>query len=287
MVGKKVAREMLLSSVCEDDGDEGHEEEMIGGIRSRPPSRPRNIYSRGSVDTQAVIRASGCSRREQRSEDEDGVDKNDEEEEEEEEGGRSSEAVDGQEGANAGFTADEDYDTDLEPEGEILGPAIAENTGLKSLSLAWNSIRGNGAIALAKGLVANIFLQSVDLSYNGLATEGATTLGEGLKDNNTLEELNISINRIPPEGAVHLAVGLKANNNLRILNMARNPVRPAGCLALLKAIEENPSSSMEYLDFSDISVDQEFEELLNSIKDTLPNFRVKHGGTLRKPFQKP
>ncbi|KAK3514344.1 hypothetical protein QTP70_015871, partial [Hemibagrus guttatus] len=169
---------------------------------------------------------------------------------------------------------------------EILGPAIAENTGMKSLSLAWNCIRGKGAVALAKGLAANIFLQTVDLSYNGLAKEGATALGEELKDNNTLEELNISINRIPPEGAVHLAVGLKANKNLRILSMARNPVRSAGCLAVLKAVEGNPSSSMEYLDFSDISVDQEFEDLLNSIKDTLPNFRVKHGGTIRA-FQKP
>lgn len=52
MVGKKVARETLLPSVHEDDGDEGHEEETLGGIRSRPPSRPRNIYSRGSVDSQ-------------------------------------------------------------------------------------------------------------------------------------------------------------------------------------------------------------------------------------------
>ncbi|KAK3539185.1 hypothetical protein QTP86_028803 [Hemibagrus guttatus] len=181
----------------------------------------------------------------------------------------------------------------MPPGWEILGPAIAENTGMKSLSLAWNCIRGKGAVALAKGLanqesksMANIFLQTVDLSYNGLAKEGATALGEELKDNNTLEELNISINRIPPEGAVHLAVGLKANKNLRILSMARNPVRSAGCLAVLKAVEGNPSSSMEYLDFSDISVDQEFEDLLNSIKDTLPNFRVKHGGTIRA-FQKP
>lgn len=52
MGGKKVARETLLASVREDDGDEGHEEQTLGGIRSRPPSRPRNIYSRGSVDSQ-------------------------------------------------------------------------------------------------------------------------------------------------------------------------------------------------------------------------------------------
>ncbi|KAF7687239.1 hypothetical protein HF521_014467 [Silurus meridionalis] len=76
-------------------------------------------------------------------------------------------------------------------------------------------------------------------------------------------------------------MGLKVNNNLRILKMARNPVRPAGCFAVLKAIEGNPSSSMEYLDLSDISVEQEFEDFLNMIKETVPNFRVKHGGTIR------
>ncbi len=40
----------------------------------------------------------------------------------------------------------------LLPSGEILGAAIAENTGMKLLNLAWNCIRGKGAIAFAKGL---------------------------------------------------------------------------------------------------------------------------------------
>lgn len=40
----------------------------------------------------------------------------------------------------------------LLPSGEILGAAIAENTGMKSLNLAWNCIRGKGAIAFAEGL---------------------------------------------------------------------------------------------------------------------------------------
>lgn len=52
MVGQKVGRNSLLPPVREDDGDEGHEAETLGGIRSRPPSRPRSIYSRGSVDIQ-------------------------------------------------------------------------------------------------------------------------------------------------------------------------------------------------------------------------------------------
>lgn len=44
------------------------------------------------------------------------------------------------------------------PLGEILGDAVTENTGMKSLSLAWNCIRGKGAIALAKGLGVNMIM---------------------------------------------------------------------------------------------------------------------------------
>ena len=39
--------------------------------------------------------------------------------------------------------------------GEILGPAIAENTSIKELNLSWNHFRGPGAIALARGIGVN------------------------------------------------------------------------------------------------------------------------------------
>lgn len=37
-------------------------------------------------------------------------------------------------------------------EGEMLGPALAENTGLTELDISWNHLRGPGAIAFARGL---------------------------------------------------------------------------------------------------------------------------------------
>jgi len=52
VAGKKVTKESVLPSVCEDNGDEGGKEEDLGGIASRPVSRPRSVYSRGSVDGQ-------------------------------------------------------------------------------------------------------------------------------------------------------------------------------------------------------------------------------------------
>uniref|UniRef100_A0A8C6TX41 Leucine rich repeat containing 74B n=1 Tax=Neogobius melanostomus TaxID=47308 RepID=A0A8C6TX41_9GOBI len=127
---------------------------------------------------------------------------------------------------------------------------LSENTGLKTLNLAWNCIRGRGAVMLASGLASNIFLRSVDLSFNGFGKEGAVALGQALKENNVLEELNISNNRIPPEGALRLATGLRVNKTIKSLNVGKNPVQNAGCYSLLKSIQANKDSAMEILDLS-------------------------------------
>ncbi|XP_069788770.1 leucine-rich repeat-containing protein 74B isoform X2 [Narcine bancroftii] len=164
--------------------------------------------------------------------------------------------------------------------GNELGNAIAENAGLKELNLSWNYLRGKGCIGIAEGLRDNIFLRVLDLSYNGFGNEGAKALGEALKVNNVLEHLNISNNRISAEGAVLLSLGLKANFTLMVLKMARNPMRSAGCYGILKAIKENPKSAIKSLDFSDIRVNNDFEDLFNSIKDQAPNLEVKHEGNV-------
>nr|XP_005990309.1 PREDICTED: leucine-rich repeat-containing protein 74B isoform X2 [Latimeria chalumnae] len=162
--------------------------------------------------------------------------------------------------------------------GEILGNAIGENTGMKELDLSWNCLRGKGAIAIAKGLEANIFLRVLDLSYNGFGKGGAAALGEAVKVNNVVEELNISNNRISPEGAVLFAMGLRENKTLRVLNMARNPMQSAGCYGILKAMQGNPATALESLDFSNITVNKDFDELYTAVKELFTNLEVKHGG---------
>ncbi|KAM8961903.1 leucine-rich repeat-containing protein 74B [Pelodytes ibericus] len=162
--------------------------------------------------------------------------------------------------------------------GEVLGTAIAENTGMLELNLSWNHFHGKGAVAIAKGLGANIFLHSLDLSYNGFGNDGAMALGEALKINNVLEELNISNNRISLKGAVRFAMCLKENKTLKVLQMARNPMKSEGCFAILKSIQANSVSSIESLNFSDIVVNKEFEDLYNTLKAAMPNLSIKHGG---------
>ncbi|XP_040206645.1 leucine-rich repeat-containing protein 74B-like [Rana temporaria] len=162
--------------------------------------------------------------------------------------------------------------------GEILGAAIAENTGMLEMNLSWNQFRWKEAVAIAKGLGANIFLRVLDLSYNGFGNDGASALGEALKINNVLEELNISNNRISLQGAVRFALCLKENKTLKVLKMARNPMQSEGCFAILKSIQANSESAVESLDFSDIVVNKQFDDLHAVVKTTLPNLTVKLGG---------
>ncbi|XP_055260916.1 leucine-rich repeat-containing protein 74B isoform X2 [Moschus berezovskii] len=102
-------------------------------------------------------------------------------------------------------------------EGETLGPALAENTGLMELSVSWNHLGGPGAVAFARGLEANIFLRVLDISYNGCGDSGASAVGEALKTNSVLEELYMGNNRISAAGALSLGLGLRVNQTLRIL----------------------------------------------------------------------
>ncbi|TRY87483.1 hypothetical protein DNTS_035308 [Danionella cerebrum] len=143
--------------------------------------------------------------------------------------------------------------------GLILGAAIAENTGLRRLNVAWNCIRGKGATAFAKGLE-----NPSELSFFFVCSN----------------------NRIPLEGAIHLALGLKVNTTLQILKMSRNPIQAAGCFAVVKSVQANPESAIEFLDFSDISVDQEFEDLFHSTREIFPNLQVKYGGNANSQFKK-
>ncbi|XP_046276996.1 leucine-rich repeat-containing protein 74B isoform X3 [Marmota monax] len=161
--------------------------------------------------------------------------------------------------------------------GETLGPALAENTGLTELNISWNHLRGPGAIVFARGLEANIFLKVLDISFNGFGDSGASAVGEALKANNVLEELNMSNNRISAMGARHLGLGLRVNQTLRILVVSRNPMQTEGCSHLLKSVWDNPASALELLDFSDMQVNREFDDLASSVKVILPGLCIKTG----------
>uniref|UniRef100_A0A3Q4H5Y5 Leucine rich repeat containing 74B n=1 Tax=Neolamprologus brichardi TaxID=32507 RepID=A0A3Q4H5Y5_NEOBR len=150
-----------------------------------------------------------------------------------------------------------------ESAGEHLGDALSENTGLRSLNLAWNCIRQKGAAMLANGLGENVFLRILDLSFNGFGKEGASALGQALKENNVLEELNIRYNI-----TIFAVFFLCTVCN----QIGRNPILNAGCYGILKSVQDNPDSALETLDFSDITVSRDFEDLYTAVKEIFPLF---------------
>uniref|UniRef100_A0A672IG31 Leucine rich repeat containing 74B n=1 Tax=Salarias fasciatus TaxID=181472 RepID=A0A672IG31_SALFA len=190
---------------------------------------------------------------------------------------------------------------------EDLGSALVANSRLQHLDLSYNALgelagsvsfllsdRRNQYLTISLRYLilcnlawghlygGNVFLRKLDLSFNGLAREGALALGQTLRDNNVLEELNVRYdnNRIPPEGAIRLAMGLKANKTIKSLNISRNPILSAGCYGILQSMQDNPNSALEVLDFSDITVNQDFEDLYLSVKETFPALQVNHGAKL-------
>ncbi|XP_053445364.1 leucine-rich repeat-containing protein 74B-like [Nycticebus coucang] len=116
---------------------------------------------------------------------------------------------------------------------------------------------------------ANIFL-------NGFGDPRASAVGEALKVN-VLEELNMSNNRISAMGALSLGLGLRVNQTLKILVVSRNPMRSEGCFGLLRSVRDNPAPALELLDFSDIQVNAEFDDLASSVKVILPGLCIKTG----------
>ncbi|PVD33131.1 hypothetical protein C0Q70_08580 [Pomacea canaliculata] len=162
--------------------------------------------------------------------------------------------------------------------GQLLGPAISENSCLKELDLSWNQLRRRGAVAVANGIKNNVFMKKINLAWNGFGLEGAVALGDAIKGNSVLEEIDITNNRITTEGAVVIGKGLSANETLKVLKMGINPMQSAGCWGICAAILKNPNSVLQALDFSDVSVNKDFEEILQKVKEQLPGLRVKHGG---------
>ncbi|XP_033748788.1 leucine-rich repeat-containing protein 74B-like isoform X2 [Pecten maximus] len=169
--------------------------------------------------------------------------------------------------------------------GMALGPAIAENSSLKELDLSWNSLRRKGAIAVAQGIKHNIYMKKINLSWNGFGLDGSIAMCDALKHNQTLEELNLTNNRITAEGAVILGKGISVNETLTSLKMGKNPMQSAGCYGICAAILRNPNSILKELDFSDILVNNDFNEIYKQVQEQCPDMKLKHGGM--EPPKKP
>jgi Ran GTPase-activating protein (RanGAP) involved in mRNA processing and transport len=162
-----------------------------------------------------------------------------------------------------------------------------ESEALSSLDLSWNHIRGKGAVAIAAGIKGNQMLKKLNLSFNGFSDGGALAVVDALKANNTLQEIDLSENRIGVNGATTLAKALTSNDGLKVLKCGHNPLLTDGVKAMLTALQNNTGSSLEYLDFSGITVGPPVPELVEALKESHPKLTVKYEPCFARLSKKP
>ncbi|XP_035157945.2 leucine-rich repeat-containing protein 74B isoform X5 [Callithrix jacchus] len=166
---------------------------------------------------------------------------------------------------------------------QALCAALTMNRAVQKMQLSGNGLEEQAAQHLAELLLAHTDLKSLDLSYNQLNDQAGVKrasqkvslgvsegeiLGPALAENTGLTELNVSWNHLRGPGAVAFARGLE---------VSRNPMRSEGCFGLLKSVQDNPASALELLDFSDIQVNTESDDLANAVKRILPALCIKSG----------
>ncbi|CAH1778012.1 unnamed protein product [Owenia fusiformis] len=165
--------------------------------------------------------------------------------------------------------------------GTILGEALSRNTGLENLDISWNKLRRRGAVAISDALKVNGTLTVLNVSWNGFGIEGCLAFGDSLGENNTLVELDLTANRIILACLLSLLRGIKHNTTLQTLKIGHNSLTDRGAFAALKVIGEHTEGSINYLDITDVPVDQKFVEYWRSMQ-THRHLKVTHGTILRK-----
>ncbi|KAG1957950.1 leucine-rich repeat-containing protein 74A [Pimephales promelas] len=267
VAGKKVTKESVLPSVCEDNGDEGGKEEDLGGIASRPVSRPRSVYSRGSVDDQRVPRSPSQHQSiRMAQQDEDYTNEEDEVDE-----GQGF-ASDGQQQEEECVIADQDFDIDLElsrfhnekqaydPTGQfaykeackmlnvIPASYFLRNMKQSEINMMHYGLGSQGTKALAVSLVTNISILKLNLRDNCMEGTGVAAIADMLKENCYITEIDLSENRIGEYGARALSSMLLENTTLFSLNLSGNHLDERAARHLSPALIGN--QKLQHLDLS-------------------------------------
>ena len=101
------------------------------------------------------------------------------------------------------------------------------NCNLHTLYLAGNVIDNEGAIALTNSLANNTKLKVLNLARNSIGDDGSEALAALLEDTGcNLQRLDLTNNRINNEGATTLANSLSNNTKMKELYLG---VTPNGC----------------------------------------------------------
>lgn len=117
---------------------------------------------------------------------------------------------------------------------EALADLLALPTcNIETLKLAWNMIRLDSAVTLAKSLETNSRITYLDLSFNSLSSEGGIALANALLHNKTLRHLLIANNNITAVPCFILCVAIRENDVLDDVRIDGNPIGERGAKAMM------------------------------------------------------
>lgn len=130
----------------------------------------------------------------------------------------------------------------------LLQKALSEKSANQLELLDLNNVRVGdlGAQRLASAIARNSLLRRLDLAFNSIGPDGAKAIAGALEQNCYLKELDLRDNEIGDEGAYSFATALLKNTTLRRLQLARNGISGRGALSLRSAIGENDELCIEF-----------------------------------------
>jgi hypothetical protein len=110
---------------------------------------------------------------------------------------------------------------------------VLPSCSIETLKLAWNMIRLDSAVTLAKSLEVNSKITYLDLSFNSLSSEGGIALANALLQNNAMKKLLIANNNITAAPCFVLCVAIRENDTLEEVIIDGNPIGERGAKAMM------------------------------------------------------
>jgi hypothetical protein len=124
---------------------------------------------------------------------------------------------------------------------DVLGPALAECTGLTHVTMCRCSLYKDEVAALMPHLATCTRLTALDLTDNFLMEIGGQAVAAALRSLPLLAELRLVGTVLNDECARALAAALPGLPALRVLDLHNNGIRSAGCTAVADALRLCPA----------------------------------------------
>ena len=136
----------------------------------------------------------------------------------------------------------------------LIAHNLRQLTRLRTLSLNWNEIKA-GASFIADLLLVNCCIRSISMAGNEIKCNGARHLANALKSSNcSVREVDVADNDIGSAGGIALATALKFNTSVCSLTLRGNPIGDRGAEALATVLVAHTSLKVLHIDGCEISI---------------------------------